>query len=165
MGKWIGIGFLLQLGGVGIISLLFIVVALARKKKVQAVRKKLGPGGKWTLGYQEFMVDALLEELIFRGLLLIILLIWKLPLWVWVLIIIVDGTVFGFRHFQGTLFLFEFLNLSWVGVVLSVLVIKTASLIPSFLCHFLWLAVWKTLFHLTHGVFEMRIKPSFAPEE
>lgn len=131
-GKWVGIGFFLTLIGIGTVIALFVGFFLARGKRPQIVKdpKVL----VYSLGKMPSI--ALQEEVICRGPLLAILLIWQLPAVAWTILIIVDGLLFGLVHFVNRpIDIWKLTILSWMGVILSGLVLETTSLVPSIFLH------------------------------
>jgi hypothetical protein len=142
IGMWVGIGFFLGLTGFGVVVVFFIAYALSKGKKLQLIR------GSKTRDYSlgEMAEIALFEEVICRGPLLIVLLIWTLPTMVWAILIIIDGILFGLAHFIQRVFsVSDFIMLSWMGVIFSGSVIKNGSLIPSIFLHLLLLVFLRIL--------------------
>jgi membrane protease YdiL (CAAX protease family) len=93
-------------------------------------------------------IVAIKEEIIFRGPLLAIVLFLELPLWIWPLLIIADGIIFGIFHFRENPLFLIFISALFFGIIYSWLVITTKSIIPSIICHSFWDWTLKSFLYL-----------------
>ncbi len=151
--KWTVIGLLLQIGGA--VLMIFIT---ERVGEVEADSSGKDDWRKFTeeifkaKGWHQLMIAIIMtvtiEELIFRGPIYIAMLFLELPALTWFLITIIDGVIFGLVHFKEDSSVPGFFSRSWAGIVLSSLVIKSGSLIPSICVHMLWSGFFLGIYYL-----------------
>lgn len=138
--KWTAIGLVLNI--IGIALIVFIKERIGEgetdsSSKVDwtEITKRLSEVKRWR---RLIIATVIIEELIFRGPIYIAMLFLELPAQTWTFIIIIDAVIFALAHFQQDSSLLGFSSRSLTGLILSGLVIKSNSLIPSFCLHILW---------------------------
>jgi membrane protease YdiL (CAAX protease family) len=162
IGEWVGIGFFATLIGIGIVIALFVVFVLSKGKRPQIIRK---PRDDFDYSLGEMVMIALREEIIYRGPLIAVFLIWKLPTVAWTILIIIDGLLFGLAHFVNRgINICDFVILSWMGIILSGLVLKSGSLTLSILLHLSLLIFLQALNRFAPIVVTAKTKNTLSPE-
>jgi len=153
MVKWTGIGLLLQIGGA--VLIIFITERVGEgetnssgKNDWRKFSEEIFKAEGWHRLMIVVIMTVIVEELIFRGPIYITMLFLELPALTWFLIIIIDGVIFGLVHFKEDSSLPGFFSRSWTGIVLSWLVIKSNSLIPSVSVHILWSGSFIGIYYL-----------------
>jgi len=142
MTKWTGVGLLLNIGGLALIGLIRKTTGKEERdlenemewKRFYTALAKL-PKRQWC---QLVIATLILEELIFRGPLLLAVLFLDLSASLWIIMIIGDGLLFGAVHYREDSSLSGFFARSCNGIILSWLVISSGSLIPSLCLHLVW---------------------------
>ncbi len=153
MAKWMGIGLLLEIGGTAL--LIFITERMGKRETDSSGKedwRKLTEEIFKAEGWHRLMIVIIatvtIEELIFRGPIYIAMLFLELPVLAWILMIIINGVIFGLVHFKEDSSFPGFFSRAWVGIVLSWLVIKSNSLIPSVCVHILWSGSFVGIYYL-----------------
>jgi membrane protease YdiL (CAAX protease family) len=138
--KTTGIGLLLNLGGT--ILLIFIKERTGRSgidQEKQTEWRRFSEAVFKAKGWYKLIIFTLIaEELMFRGPLFIATILLELSTTIWILLILIDGIIFGIAHFKQDSSLEGFIARFWAGVVLGWMVISSSSLIPSICLHLLW---------------------------